>query len=81
MRILIADDHAVVRRGLKDILTEAFGKSTVGEASGGPEALQLVRKQNWDLVILDISMPGRGGLDVLKEIREFLKMKLRTDES
>jgi len=70
MRILIADDHAVVRRGLKDILTEAFGKPTVGEASGAAEALQLVRKQNWDLVILDISMPGRGGLDVLKEIKE-----------
>jgi two-component system invasion response regulator UvrY len=70
MRILIADDHAVVRRGLKEILVDAFGKLTVGEASNAAETLQLVRKQNWDLVILDISMPGRGGVDVLKEIKE-----------
>ncbi len=70
MRILIADDHAIVRRGLKDILTEAFGRLTVGEASGAAEAMQFVRKQDWDLVILDISMPGRGGLDALKEIKE-----------
>jgi DNA-binding NarL/FixJ family response regulator len=70
MRILIADDHVVVRRGLKEILTEAFEKSKIGEASDASETLELIRKQKWDIVILDITMPGRGGLDVLKEIKQ-----------
>ena len=75
MRILIADDHTVVRRGLKEILVEAFDKSVVGEAPGAAEALERVRKQKWDLVILDIGMPGRGGIEVLKEIKnEFPKL-------
>jgi two-component system invasion response regulator UvrY len=69
MRILIADDHAVVRLGLKKILTEAFKKAVVGEATNSQEALERVWKEPWDIVILDLTMPGRSGLEVLKEIK------------
>src|SRR6202167_1461900 len=69
MKILLADDHAVVRRGLKQILTEAFKRATYGEARNAQEALDLVWKQDWDVVVLDITMPGRNGLEVLREIR------------
>jgi DNA-binding NarL/FixJ family response regulator len=69
MRILIADDHAVVRRGLKQILAEAFGRSVFGEATNSQETLERVWKEPWDIVILDLTMPGRSGLDVLKEIK------------
>jgi DNA-binding NarL/FixJ family response regulator len=69
MRILIADDHAIVRKGLKQILDEEPGMATVGEAENGQEVLEQTRKSTWDLVILDINMPGRSGLDVLGELR------------
>lgn len=69
IRILIADDHAIVRRGLKQILAEESGMTVAGEAQNAQEVLDLVRKQVWDVVVLDIAMPGRGGLDVLKEIK------------
>jgi len=69
IRILIADDHAIVRRGLKQILAEESGMTVAGEAQNAQEVLDLVRKQAWDVVVLDIAMPGRGGLDVLKEIK------------
>src|SRR5690349_5440644 len=69
MKILLADDHAVVRHGLKQILADQFRHSTFGEARNAQEALNLVWKQNWDIVILDITMPGRSGLEVLREIR------------
>jgi two-component system, NarL family, invasion response regulator UvrY len=69
MRILLADDHAVVRRGVRQILAEAFKKSVFGEATNAQEALDLVWHESWDVVILDLSMPGRSGLDVLKEIK------------
>ncbi len=69
MRILIADDHAVVRRGLRQILAEAFKRATFGEASNSQEALDCVWKDPWDIVILDLTMPGRSGLEVLKEIK------------
>ena len=68
IRILIADDHAVVRRGLKETLGEAFPKVTFGEASTAQEALDSVGRQNWDVVILDISMPGKSGLDILGDL-------------
>jgi DNA-binding NarL/FixJ family response regulator len=71
MRVLIADDHAVVRRGLKETVLEAFSKVTFGEAKTGQETLELVRRHDWDLVILDISMPGRSGLDILAELKKF----------
>ena len=68
MRILIADDHAVLRSGLKLILTEAFPAAKFGEAEDCQQALEAGLKQKWDLIVLDLSMPGRGGLDVLKEL-------------
>src|SRR5437016_3060277 len=70
MRILIADDHAVVRRGLKQILADEFKKADFGEASNAREALDRIRKENWDTVVLDITMPGRSGLEALKEMKE-----------
>ncbi|MFQ5852839.1 MAG: response regulator, partial [Candidatus Binatia bacterium] len=70
MRILIADDHPVVRQGLKRILTSAFSNVVVGEASNAREALEQTRRHKWDLALLDITMPGRSGLDVLKEIKQ-----------
>jgi two-component system, NarL family, invasion response regulator UvrY len=69
MKILITDDHAVLRRGLKQILEDGFGKIQFGEASNTGEAIAQVAKESWDLVVLDITMPGRTGLDALKEIR------------
>jgi two-component system invasion response regulator UvrY len=69
LRILIADDHPVVRRGLKQILCDEPDIATVGEAQSADEVLKLVRTQNWDAVILDITMPGRGGLDTLEELK------------
>jgi DNA-binding NarL/FixJ family response regulator len=69
IKILIADDHPVVRQGLKQILSEEPDMGNLGEAQNSQEVLELVRKQDWDIVILDITMPGRGGLDVLKELK------------
>ena len=69
MRILITDDHAVVRQGLKLILADHFRKAVFGEAHNAQEALDRVWKEKWDVVILDITMPGRNGLEVLKEIK------------
>jgi two-component system invasion response regulator UvrY len=69
MRILIVDDHAMVREGLKRILLDEFEDATFGEAGNATEALEQVWKKPWELVLLDISMRGRNGLDVLKEIR------------
>jgi DNA-binding NarL/FixJ family response regulator len=70
MRVLIADDHAVVRRGLKQILLDEYGALEVGEASDAHETLRLAREEPWDIVVLDISMPGRSGLEVLKELKQ-----------
>jgi two-component system invasion response regulator UvrY len=69
MKILIVDDHAIFREGLKRILSEEFKAATFGEAGNATEALEQVWKKKWDLVLLDITMHGRTGLDVLKEIR------------
>jgi DNA-binding NarL/FixJ family response regulator len=70
MKILIADDHAVVRHGLKQILADEFKRATFGEASNAQEALNRVWKEPWDVVVLDITMPGRSGLEVLREIKK-----------
>jgi len=69
MRILIADDHAVVRRGLKEILASEPDMEVVGEAKNGDEALELVRTLDWDVAVLDFSMPGRSGVELIKEIK------------
>jgi two-component system invasion response regulator UvrY len=67
--ILIADDHAVVRAGLRQFLEESGRVGFVAEASTGQQAMDLLRTQRFDLLILDINMPGRGGLDILKNVR------------
>ncbi|MBA2321390.1 MAG: response regulator transcription factor [Deltaproteobacteria bacterium] len=70
MRILLVEDHAIVREGFRRILSDVFQGLECGEAGSGPEALQQVRAKTWDIVVLDISLPGRGGLEVLKDIRD-----------
>ena len=76
-RVLIADDHAVVRNGVKKMFEDQPDETTFGEASTALEVTQLVREENWDLVILDISLGGgRNGLDALKEIRR-IRPRLR----
>ncbi|HUS15339.1 MAG TPA: response regulator transcription factor [Chloroflexia bacterium] len=69
LKVLIADDHAIVRKGLKEILRAASEATTVGEASDGSEALAQVSAEPWDVVILDITMPGQNGLEVLKVLK------------
>ncbi len=69
MRILIADDHPIVRTGLKQILAAERDMMVVGEAKNGQEALELGRTLEWDIAVLDYSMPGRSGVDLLKEIK------------
>ena len=68
-RILIADDHELVRRGLKQILADEFPKLQTGEAGNARDTIEAVRKQAWDMVLLDINMPGRSGLEVLEELK------------
>jgi two-component system, NarL family, invasion response regulator UvrY len=68
-RVLIADDHAVVRAGLRQFLVEDRGISAIGEAATGRETLDRLRAEAWDLVILDIGMPDRSGIDILQQIR------------
>jgi two-component system, NarL family, invasion response regulator UvrY len=75
MKFLIVDDHAVFRRGMKETLGEAFAHVTFGEARTASEALDQVHRDNWDIVILDISLPGKSGLDILDEVRR-LRPKL-----
>ena len=70
MNILIADDHTVVRQGLKQILAAEPDMVVVGEAKNFGETLEVVRKLDWDVLILDYSMPGGNGLRVLKEIKQ-----------
>lgn len=70
MRIIIADDHAVVRKGLRQMLQEEFPSAEIAETADSDGLLKLVMKEHWDVVISDISMPGRGGLEVLQQIRQ-----------
>jgi two-component system, NarL family, invasion response regulator UvrY len=69
MKILVVDDHTIFREGLKRILLDEFKTATFGDAGNATEALDQIWKCKWDLVLLDIAMHGRTGLDVLKEIR------------
>jgi len=70
LRILIADDHTVVRRGLKQILLEEFRSAHIEEVSDAEDLLKKVLKEEWDVVVSDISMPGKSGLEVLQEIKQ-----------
>ena len=69
MRVLIADDHPVVRHGLKQILASESKLSVVGEAKNGNEALEMARQLDWDVAVVDYSMPGMSGLELLKEFK------------
>lgn len=69
IKVLIADDHPVVREGLKQILSKATDMVVGGEALNGQEVLDKVRSEKWDVIILDLNMPGKDGFEVLKEIR------------
>ena len=69
IKILIADDHPVVRKGLKEILTEAKNFTEIDEASDGQQVLHMVGKKKYSVIVLDISMPGLNGLDVLKQLK------------
>lgn len=68
-RILIVDDHAILRRGLRDILVTQVGAVETGEAANAAAALELLIRERWDLILLDINLPGRSGLEVLEESR------------
>jgi DNA-binding NarL/FixJ family response regulator len=70
MRFLIADDHTVVRRGIRQILVDEFQECEVVEAQTAAELISLVRMERWDAVVLDISLPDRNGLDVLKDLKQ-----------
>ena len=69
-QVLVADDHAIIRDGLRKILADTLDFVVAGEAANGNAALQAVRERDWALVILDISMPGRNGLELIKLIRQ-----------
>jgi len=70
VRVLIVDDHAIVREGLKRILADAPELRVAGEAASGTEAIRLVREGSWDVMLLDVSLPGANGLEVLRAVRE-----------
>lgn len=67
--ILIADDFPLFRRGVKDLLADGLGAVTIGECGNAHDLLELVRHKKWDVVILDISMPGTTGTDALKQLK------------
>lgn len=69
IKIIIADDHAIVRQGLRNIVENENSMEVIGEASNGGELLNLINQRMPDIVILDISMPGRNGLEILKDIK------------
>lgn len=70
IKVLIADDHSVVRRGIKQILSEEKDIQVMGEASNSDEIFELLYKDEWDVLILDLTMPGKSGLDSLIEIKQ-----------
>ena len=68
-RVLLADDHAILRKGLRQLLTEGPVSYEVGEAATGSETLDKLREGRWDLLILDINMPDRSGVDILRQVQ------------
>src|SRR5688572_17752004 len=69
MRVLIVDDHAILRRGLRALISEAFHEAIFGEASNAEQALEQLGKKMWDVALLDITLPGKSGLDLLKQLK------------
>ena len=69
IRVLIVDDHAMVRRGLRALLSDEFRGATFGEAADATQAVEQLRKNEWDVALLDITLPGKSGLDLLKELK------------
>lgn len=69
LKILIADDHPLFRKGVKDLLTEGLDKVSIGEASNAQELLALANTGHWDMVVMDISMPGPGGPETVKDLK------------
>lgn len=69
IRILVVDDHAIVREGLKQILGDVKDMAVLAEAGNGQEAMDRIRRQSFDVILMDISMPGRSGLEILKDIK------------
>lgn len=76
IRVLLADDHAIVRAGLKEILADTGDIAVAGEATNGPEVMACVRGQDYDVAVLDMSMPGRSGIELIKQVKSE-KPKLR----
>lgn len=77
MKVLIVDDHAIVRQGLKQILSELDDITLVAEAANGNDAVRMTREGSWDLVLLDITLSDRNGIDVLKQLKsEFPKLRV-----
>ena len=69
INVVIADDHPIVRAGLKQIITEQTDIAVAGEASNGAELLNLIRRHDYDVILLDLTMPGMDGIDVLKQLK------------
>ncbi len=69
IRIVVADDHAVVREGLKHIVSSSAGMQVVGEAANGDDVMQVVRTLDFDLLMLDLSMPGKSGMELIRWVR------------
>lgn len=70
VQVLLADDHAIIRDGLKQILSDTEDLHVAGEAANGVDVLRLIRERDWGVLVLDISMPGRSGLDLIRMIKE-----------
>lgn len=70
IKVMITDDHAIVRQGLKQILSETGDISVTGEAENGIQAISIIRQQTFDVMLLDISLPDRNGIEVLKQVRK-----------
>ena len=70
IRILVADDHTIVREGLRQIIQKNSDLTVAGEAANGNDVLRMVREQEWDVLVTDMSMPGRNGIELIKLVKE-----------